>query len=290
MKLFFTPGNFIIQSLEKLFKRWGHFVSRNPYPIIVTCLVLTALGGIGWINFRLEHKANKLWIPENSSFNLQKDWLDANFPTKNRLQMVLIKSDNILTPESLQKMFQLHQSISSISVQNKTFQDICTRVPIADIFQTKRRRKREAFITENSKSKNGQNISDSDTISEYDYDYIWSDYDYKVPDEEEHIPEPVIRIDFSKYGDKDDQEDDDLENDLPDDIYCDLVENLKEKCGEQNLLEIWRYREDLIASSTQQEIIDAVNLLVSSPWYGHNTDYTSLLGGITRNHRIPQVT
>ena len=72
--------------------------------------------------YRLEHKANKLWIPDNSSFNLQKvciivmnqssnltfpwlqDWLDANFPTKNRLQMVLIKSDNILTPESLQKV------------------------------------------------------------------------------------------------------------------------------------------------------------------------------------------
>ena len=102
-----------------------------------------------------------------------------------------------------------------------------------------------------SKSTTGQNVSDSDDVPEYDYDYIWSDYDYKVEDEDEHVPKPVTRIDFSKYGDKN-EDDDDRNEDLPDEIYCDLVENLKEKCGEQNLLEIWRYKQDLIESTTLQ--------------------------------------
>ena len=49
------------------------------------------------------------------------------------------------------------------------------------------------------------------------------------------------------------------------------------------MLEIWRFREDFIQSTSQQEILDAVNILQSSPWFGHTTDYSSLLGGVTRN-------
>ena len=70
---------------------------------------------------------------------------------------------------------------------------------------------------------------------------------------------------------------------IPDNIYCDLVTTLNEKCIQTSLLEIWKYREELINSATQQEILDAVNLLVRSPWYGYDADYSSLLGGIQRN-------
>ena len=48
-------------------------------------------------------------------------------------------------------------------------------------------------------------------------------------------------------------------------------------------LEMWRYDKELIMSTTQQEILDAVNNLNKSPWYGYSHDYTKILGGITRN-------
>ena len=32
---------------------------------------------------------------------------------------------------------------------------------------------------------------------------------------------------------------------------------------------MWRYDASLIQSTTQQEILDAVNLLERSPWYGY---------------------
>ena len=70
---------------------------------------------------------------------------------------------------------------------------------------------------------------------------------------------------------------------LPQNIYCDLVESLAEKCGQQSLLEIWRYREDLIMTATREEILDAVNILETSPWFGHAINYTRLLGGVRRN-------
>ena len=77
-------------------------------------------------------------------------------------------------------------------------------------------------------------------------------------------------------------------------------------------LDAWRYDEDLILSASQQEILDAVNLLerrctyffpsaktlyacmnscepkerqilLSSPWFGYGTNYSSAMGGISRN-------
>ena len=56
---------------------------------------------------------------------------------------MLFSNDNVLTPESIKEMYRLYERIENISVNGKTFKDICEKVPIADIFQTKRRRKRE---------------------------------------------------------------------------------------------------------------------------------------------------
>ena len=96
-----------------------------------------------------------------------------------------------------------------------------------------------------------------------------------------------MRIDFQKYGrqksDGNISESDSMIEKLPANIYCDLVESLAEKCGQHSLLEIWRYREDLIMTMTQQEILDAVNILETSPWFGHTMNYTQLLGGVSRN-------
>ena len=38
-------------------------------------------------------------------------------------------------------------------------------------------------------------------------------------------------------------------------------------------------------STTKEEILEGINRLVKSPWFGHTTDYTRLLGGVERNQR-----
>ena len=141
------------------------------------------------------------------------------------------------------------------------------RVPIADIFQTKRRRKREL----------------NSTYYDDDYDFWAGEYDEYS--EQNDIISTKERIEFHKYGKKSENKEEALEaaDSLPDNIYCDLVTTLNEKCVLTNLLEIWRYDEDLISTVTQEEIIRAVNVLQRSPWFGYDTDYSKLLGGITRN-------
>ena len=47
--------------------------------------------------------------------------------------------------------------------------------------------------------------------------------------------------------------------------------------------EMWRFEKEHIETTTQQEILDAVNLLDKSPWFGYGTNYSRLLGGVERN-------
>ena len=81
-----------------------------------------------------------------------------------------------------------------------------------------------------------------------------------------------------KYGER--RQLDEVE--LPGSLYCDLVSRLEDRCAQHSLLEMWRYREELINSTTGQEIRAGVNLLKSSPWFSHSANFTSLLGGLTR--------
>ena len=128
--------------------------------------------------------------------------------------------------------------------------------------------------------------NDDTTDNTYDYEEydFWAD-EYNEYDEDDEIITTVQRIDFNKYGNKSSNKEAALDtvDSLPDNIYCDLVTTLNEKCILTNLLEIWRYNEEHIRTATQQEIIDAVNILTKSPWFGYDVDYKKFLGGIERN-------
>ena len=68
----------------------------------------------------MEHHANLLWIPADSPYNVNEviykiiiliiltydpqDWLDEFFKKDERDQIVLFKSDNVLTPKALNEV------------------------------------------------------------------------------------------------------------------------------------------------------------------------------------------
>jgi len=251
-----SASRLVIGSLERLFLWWGKLVTRRPYPVILASLLLTAIASLGFLNFRMEHHANLLWIPLASPYNTNQAWLDTHFKNKDRVEVAIFKTNNVLTPTALKEMLSLHKKIQNIKVEGQQFQDICSRVPIADIFQTKRRRKRQATSEEEY----------------YDYDDIWGpdydgDYDtVNATDDTGSTLSGKTRINYAKYGKQNKSRENvsDLGSGLPADTYCGLVETLTEKCLMTSLLEMWRFNEAFIETASQQEIIDAVNLLAKS--------------------------
>ena len=218
---------------------------------------------------RSESKANLLWIPPDSSYNTNQEWIDKNFKKNTREEFLLFKADNILTPKSLQHMLRVHKAISSIEKDGKIFEDMCAKVPVAsDVIDDQlKRRRRRAFLESGSG----------------DEDYYNNFYDEYL-DEDEDDDAFSVRIDFEKYSRHvNTSKVDKLLDDISDTKYCGLVTSLDEKCILASLLEIWRYNEHLISTASTEEIISAVNLLERSPWYGYDMDYSRLLGGIVRN-------
>ena len=141
-------SSFIIRQLEKLFTIWGQFVAINPFKVIVSSLVFTAICSLGFINFSREHRPRMLFIPQKSKFNEREIWLDKNFQENDRHQVMIFKSENILQPEKLRHIFDVYKMFSLISVEGRTFRDMCSKVPIADIFQSKRKRRETTSLAD----------------------------------------------------------------------------------------------------------------------------------------------
>merc|ERR1740123_814402 len=164
----------------------------------------------------MEHRANLLWIPPDSDYNIKEAWLDSNFKVATRDQLIMFRSENILTPAALKEMFTIYKKVMDIEVEGRKFEDICARIPIADIFQTKRRRRRQAdegITIEPLANSTGEEYDEYYDFWEGDYD---EDYDYEAR---------VVtkqRIDFAKYGKKREEEEEEGKEESTDSLPSDI--------------------------------------------------------------------
>ena len=55
--------------------------------------------------YRMEHQANLLWINSDSSYNIHEEWLQQHFKKNERPQVLIVKSENVLTPEIINKVY-----------------------------------------------------------------------------------------------------------------------------------------------------------------------------------------
>jgi hypothetical protein len=79
--------------------RWGILVATHPFKFILGSFLFTAICGLGFINFTQENRPDKLWIPRDSKFASDTDWLRKNFPSPLRESFAIFAADNVLVPE-----------------------------------------------------------------------------------------------------------------------------------------------------------------------------------------------
>ena len=113
----------------------------------------------------------------------------------------------------------------------------------------------------------------------YDYDYYQEGYYADVPSKETNECDDVRKFNGSVFEELQRS----TYRDLPHNVYCELIGTFDTQCLEQSLLEIWMYNEKIIHKLTQQDIINAINVLDRSPYFGFKYNYNELLGSIKRN-------
>ena len=84
----------MVKMLEDMFAWYGSFVARRPLTMISVCLIVTGLAMIGLMNYRTENNRFKLWIPDNSDFIKNYEWLEENSPPDVRFNSMILASES----------------------------------------------------------------------------------------------------------------------------------------------------------------------------------------------------
>ena len=129
-------SQWLVTRLEDLFATYGRFVARDPLIMIVTCFLMTGFFLIGMINYRTENNAFKLWIPDNSDFVKNFQWLEENSPPEIRFNSMIVSTEeNILTPAVLLHMWKVHDQVEGLETAptGLSWESVCYDIPIFSV-------------------------------------------------------------------------------------------------------------------------------------------------------------
>ena len=126
----------ILGLLETAFERLGRFIARWPFVIIISCLVLSGLCCIGFINVSFSTNTYDIWDtnpkrdPEGSQSVIHKEWVSNNFGDNLHVHTLIFSTTdpdgNILNPNALKVMLDIHKAIT-MPKEGFSFEDICHR-------------------------------------------------------------------------------------------------------------------------------------------------------------------
>ena len=132
----------VINSLEKVFYRWGYFVASHPYAVIVCALAATAACGTGFLNFTSMADVQKLYLPPEHIYLQNKEWRQDHFPDIGRGHfVVMVHEENVMTPEGMLRLLDLHERIGNVEFNGSRYSDLCLEIPITDILMSDQGRK-----------------------------------------------------------------------------------------------------------------------------------------------------
>ena len=224
--------------------RHGSWISRNPFKTIAISLFTVFLCSLGLFRFNTEHDMVKLWLPRDSDFAVNNEWLWNNFPPDLRFNSIIIKAKNVLTPEVVQAMWALRGRVEALRTsQGRGWSDVCVRVPVVTEAMTSTlslRRKRQLNFEDEFEDDFFEAVKSGSGLGE--------SLDPSVA----FYPDP----------------------------YCEVVEAMKHNCYESSLLELFAVdgeftveSSDIIANLTAEKLLELIN----------EADFSSYLGGIQRD-------
>ncbi|XP_048511966.1 NPC intracellular cholesterol transporter 1-like isoform X2 [Athalia rosae] len=230
------------------YKLLGNLIADRPWSWLAGSTVVVLLCLTGLLNFRQEKNPLKLWVPPDSDFLRDTEWLMKNFGEGMRVQTLMMTGENILEPRALIKLneatkriFKAHGVMNGKAGGIVTWQDVCFKVPVIP-----GRTKRQANL---------MNESADSLLDE----------------------EPVENIETEDGFD--------IISLVPTGMYCGVYNAMEKSCYSKSLLDVWNFDDDVINGLTTENIIDNLNSVTVSPSLGHQMNYTELLGDVLRDDR-----
>ncbi|XP_055549152.1 patched domain-containing protein 3-like [Wyeomyia smithii] len=138
----------VSNAIGQFFYRLGRHIAKNPWRTIVISWLVVACCSLGFFQFHKEKSPMKLWIPHNSKFLHDTNWLTEHFEEGNRIETVMLTAPDVLTPEVLQQLASITEEVVALEASDTkgrsyTWKNVCFKVPLIAEYTANTRRKRE---------------------------------------------------------------------------------------------------------------------------------------------------
>lgn len=90
--------------------RLGLRIAQRPYSWLAGSAVVVLFCLAGLLCFRQEKNPLKLWVPPESDFIRDTEWLMSNFGEGMRVQTLMMTGGNVLEPRALLKVRIIHKN------------------------------------------------------------------------------------------------------------------------------------------------------------------------------------
>lgn len=145
-------------AIGQFFYRLGVHIANNPWRTIALSWLVVGLCGLGFFRFHQEKSPMKLWVPQNSKFLHDTNWMIEHFKEGNRVETVMLTGSDVLRPEVLQRLANITEDIVSVAVTNSkgatvSWKEVCFKVPLIAEYTAKSRRRREETVAPTKRTK-----------------------------------------------------------------------------------------------------------------------------------------
>ncbi|CAG9766015.1 unnamed protein product [Ceutorhynchus assimilis] len=124
----FTYG--VVTGTETFFYKLGVGIAKKPVKTIILCWLVVFLSAFGFLRFRQEKNPLKLWVPPDTAFVRDSEWLMETFQNGFSDEAITIIDDDVLTPKIINKLAKIHTEVMSAKTPNNiTMRDVCFKIP-----------------------------------------------------------------------------------------------------------------------------------------------------------------
>ncbi|XP_067935970.1 patched domain-containing protein 3-like [Watersipora subatra] len=117
-------GSSVSHGLESFFYNLGFGIASRPWTVILCCFLLSALCGLGMIQFEMKDSSAPIWIPAQSKVQANQEWAEKNFPLKTRYNILIVKANNILSAGAIREMYNIDRMVKSMVEYNNSISDV----------------------------------------------------------------------------------------------------------------------------------------------------------------------
>lgn len=119
----------LISQMQDGFFQLGYLCASYPFHVIGFSLLLIGIFSLGWLNFTVERRPDKLWVSVESQAAQEKAFFDESFGPFYRTEQFILSSKNksepVLSYSTLRLLFEIEKEVMDLKKDGVGLSELC---------------------------------------------------------------------------------------------------------------------------------------------------------------------